>query len=117
MERAFNQCIKWKGKIKMLRTEGGHFWITFKNGYTISVFNGFGSHTENNFAFDKWRKIYEEKDPYEKHWESELVEIAIIYKPSGELVTKNILKSDDNVMTIGIDELVDMINLVRNLEG
>ena len=35
-----------------LRTEGGHFWLTFDNGYTLSCFNGFGSHTENNFAID-----------------------------------------------------------------
>ena len=40
-----------------LRTEGGHFWLTFDNGYTLSCFNGFGSHTENNFAIDKWKKI------------------------------------------------------------
>ena len=34
-----------------IRTEMGHFWITFENGYTLSVFNGYGSHTENHFAF------------------------------------------------------------------
>jgi len=99
----------------MLRTEGGHFWLTFKNGYTISVFNGFGSHTENNFAIDKQRKIEESRNPYENHWESNLVEIAILY--NGELVTQNHIESDDIVKTIDVEELVDVINMVRNLKG
>ncbi len=99
-----------------LKTEGGHFWITFENGYTLSVFNGFGSHTENNFAFDKWRKIYEDKDVYENSWNSELVEIAIIGK-SGGLITQNIIESDDSVKTVDINELVKIINTVNNLES
>lgn len=99
----------------MLRTEGGHFWLTFKNGYTISVFNGFGSHTENNFAIDKQRKIEESRNPYENHWESNLVEIAILY--NDELVTQNHIESDDSVKTIDVEELVDVINIVRNLKG
>lgn len=99
-----------------LKTEGGHFWITFENGYTLSVFNGFGSHTENNFAFDKWEKIYEDKDIYENSWDSELVEIAIIGK-SGGLVTQNIIESDDSVKTVDINELVKIINIVNNLES
>lgn len=99
-----------------LKTEGGHFWITFENGYTLSVFNGFGSHTENNFAFDKWKKIYEDKDIYENSWDSELVEIAIIGK-SGGLVTQNIIESDDSVKTVDINELVKIINIVNNLES
>ncbi len=33
----------------MLKTDKGHFWLTFKNGYTISVFNGFGSYSENHY--------------------------------------------------------------------
>ena len=99
----------------MIRTEGGHFWITFNNGYTLSVFNGYGSHTENNFAIDKQRKIEESRNPYENYWESKLVEIAILYE--GELVTQNIIKNDDSVKTIDLDELVELINLVKNLEG
>ena len=99
-----------------LKTEGGHFWITFENGYTLSVFNGYGSHTENNFAFDKWKKIYEDKDVYENRWDSELVEIAIIGK-SGGLITQDIIESDDSVKTVNIDELVKIINIVNNLES
>lgn len=33
----------------MIKTEKGHCWITFENGLTISIFNGFGSYTENHF--------------------------------------------------------------------
>ena len=100
-----------------LRTEGGHFWITFKNGYTLSCFNGFGSHTENNFSLDKWKKISDENAPYyENFWESELIEIAIL-NCEGDLITQDIIKSDDSVKTVDINELVEIINIVNNLES
>ena len=99
----------------MIRTEGGHFWITFDNGYTISCFNGFGSHTENHFAFEKYDKITKEKDINENHWESALIEIAILYDGLG-LVTKDIIDSDDSVKTVDVNELVEIINKVKNLE-
>lgn len=98
-----------------LRTEGGHFWITFENGYTLSVFNGYGSHTENNFAFDKWHRVYKSGNVYENYWESKLVEIAIINQ-EGDLITQDIIKSDDSVKTIDINELIEVINIVNNLE-
>ncbi len=98
-----------------IRTEGGHFWITFENGYTLSVFNGYGSHTENNFAFDKWHRVYENGNPFENYWESKLVEIVIINK-EGDLITQDIIESDDSVKTIDINELVEVINIVNNLE-
>ena len=99
-----------------IRTEGGHFWITFENGYTLSVFNGYGSHTENNFAFDKWKKIYYDKsNPYDNFWESKLAEIAIINK-EGDLITQDVIESDDSAKTIDINELVEVINIVNNLE-
>jgi hypothetical protein len=31
----------------MFEIRQGHFWITFDNGYTISVFNGAGSYSSN----------------------------------------------------------------------
>lgn len=99
-----------------LRTEGGHFWITFKNGYTLSVFNGYGSHTENNFAIDKWEKIYKKRsNPYDNYWESKLVEIAIL-NGTGNLVTQDIIESDDSVKTVDINELIEIINKVNNLK-
>lgn len=99
-----------------LRTEGGHFWLTFENGYTLSCFNGYGSHTENNFAFDRWRKIIEHGNVYENFWKSRLVEIAIINQ-EGDLITQDIIESDDSVKTVDISELVEIINIVNNLES
>ena len=98
-----------------LITEGGHFWLKFDNGYTLSCFNGYGSHTENHSAIEKWHKIYMgERNPYENRWESELIEIAILR--DGDLVTQNIIESDDSVKTIKANELVEIINIVNNLE-
>lgn len=100
----------------MIVTEGGHFWITFENGYTLSCFNGYGSYTENNTAIKKWRKIFMEKNPYENRWESKTVEIAILNK-QGELVTNDIINNGDNVLTVGVNELVKVINIVNKLKG
>lgn len=100
----------------MIVTEGGHFWITFDNGYTLSCFNGFGSYTENHTAIKKWRKIFMEKNLYENRWESKTIEIAILNK-QGELVTKDIINNDDNVLTVGVNELVKVINIVNKLKG
>lgn len=44
----------------MISTSYGHCWITFENGYTISIFNGFGSYSENHFnhkLFDKMQDL------------------------------------------------------------
>lgn len=99
----------------MIRTEGGHFWLTFENGYKLSCFNGYGSHTENNFALEKWCEIVGERNIYKNFWESELIEIAIIYH--GEFVTQDIIESEDDVKTIDLKELVNVINIVSNLKG
>jgi hypothetical protein len=100
----------------MIVTEGGHFWITFDNGYTLSCFNGFGSYTENHTAIKKWEKILTEKNLHENRWESKTIEIAILNK-QGELVTKDIINSGDNVLTVGVNELVKIINIVNKLKG
>lgn len=99
-----------------LRTEGGHFWITFENGYTLSAFNGYGSHTENNFAFEKGHRVYESGNIYENYWESKLVEIAILDK-NRNFITQDIIKSDYDVETVDINELIEVINIVNNLES
>ena len=97
-----------------IRTEMGHFWITFENGYTLSVFNGYGSHTENNFAFEKQKNIIGNKLIYEG-WESELIEVAILNQ-DGDLITQNIIESDDSVKTIDVNELIEIINKVNNIK-
>lgn len=95
-----------------LATEQGHFWIEFDNGYTLSVFNGYGSHTENNFNFDKYIKIIENKDTYAR-WESQMVEIAILNE-TGNLVTDSFIETDDSVKTVDLKELIEIINLLNN---
>ena len=97
-----------------VRTEMGHFCFLFENGYTLSVFNGYGSHTENNFAFQKWRNIIDNKLTYEG-WESELIEIAILNQ-QGDLITQNIIESDDSVKTVNVNELIEIINIVNNIK-
>ena len=97
----------------MFRTKGGHFWITFNNGYTISCFNGFGSYTENHFNYKKQAKIMNHE--IEDEWVSVQVEIAIIKEGLG-LVTQSILKeANDSVITVDVNELVKIINKVSKL--
>ena len=100
-----------------LITEGGHFWITFDNGYTVSCFNGYGSHTENYFAIEKWKNIFmnDKSKPYDNFWESEVVEIAILR--NNKLVTQDVIESDDSVKTVDMYELVDILNKVIALRG
>lgn len=66
----------------MIRTKSGHFWLTFENGYLVSVFNGFGSYSQNHFNMGVYKpvEIVESKD----------CEIAIIY--NNEFVTKKYVK-------------------------
>ena len=99
-----------------LRTEGGHFWITFKNGYVLSCFNGYGSHTENWDKLDKWSSIFmvDKPNPHNNFWESSLVEVAIL--KNSDLVIPPGLKWDDYVRTVDINELIEIINFVNNLE-
>lgn len=96
-----------------VRIEMGHFWITFKNGYTLSVFNGYGSHTENHFAIEKHQNILKSNSIFEG-WDSELMEIAI-FNEIGDFVTQDIIDSDDSVKTVDVNELVKIINIVNNL--
>ena len=97
----------------MIKTSAGHFWITFDNGYTLSLFNGFGSYTENHFKFEKQNEIMKHNEPDE--WESEQIEIAIIREDLG-FVTQDIIKeANDSVMTINTNELVEIINKVSKL--
>lgn len=101
---------------KKFRTEMGHFWIKFKNGYTLSIFNGFGSYTENHYNHQKQKEIMDKHLIYDG-WDSDTVEIAII-SPNGDLCTNDYLQCDDTVKGyVSVDELVDIINLVKNIKG
>lgn len=93
-----------------IKTESGHFWIEYDNGYTLSVFNGYGSHTENHFPdmtiIDALRQ---------KSWESETVEIAIFY--NGKMITDTYLGVDDSVATVDLPELLKIMYELLNKKG
>ena len=93
--------------------QSGHFWIEFDNGYTLSVFNGYGSHTDNYDKINEFMKIIEKRNIY-SIWKSQNVEIGIL--KAGTLVTDKILHYDDIVKTVDLKELIAIINLLNNLE-
>lgn len=93
-----------------LRTEAGHFWIRFDNGYEISVFNGYGSHTENHFG----NGASIEECLNKKFWESETAEIGIF--KDNALITDKFLNHDDLVKTVDLKELIQIINMLNNME-
>ncbi len=94
----------------MIQIACGHFWLTFKNGYTISVFNGFGSYSENQFNTNLRNKFkldcIDSKD----------CEIAVIY--NNEFVTNKFIDIDNDSVYgfVSSDELVDIIYKVKNID-
>lgn len=91
----------------MIQANKGHFRLTFENGYTISIINGFGSHSENHFnrnllSISNFDSI-----------DSQDCEIAVIYNE--KFVTKKFVECDDDVKGyVSADELADIIYRVRN---
>lgn len=84
----------------------GHKKIFFDNGYTISIYNGAGSYTENHFK----TKLFERKIIISK-----TCEIAII--KGSEFVTKEVLNYNNNVMGyVTKKELKQIIKKVRKLK-
>lgn len=94
----------------MIQTDKGHFWLTFENGYMVSIFNGFGSYSENHFKTD----LLKQTENY--IISSKNCEIAVIY--NGEFVTRNFVECDDSVKGyVSADELADIIYKVKKLKG
>ena len=96
-------------------TDKGHFWITFDNGYTLSIFNGFGSYSDNHYN-QKYHYPTSEKQMIEymnKRIESTNCEIAII-SPENNMITDDILQCGDCVKGyVDINELIEIINKVN----
>lgn len=103
-----------------LVTDKGHFWITFDNGYTLSVFNGYGSYSDNHYNNNYILYPTNDKETIKyvnQKVESSNCEIAII-NSNGDLITNDILEWDDTVKGyVDINELVEIINIVNNLKG
>ena len=102
----------------MIITDKGHFWFTFDNGYTLSVFNGYGSYSDNHFNRNYILYPTNEKETIKylnQRVESKDCEIAII-NSNGDLITHDILQCDDSVKGyINVNELIEIINIVKNL--
>ena len=105
---------------KKIITDKGHCWITFDNGYTLSIFNGFGSYSDNHYnnKYILYPTNEEEKIKYcNQRIESNNCEIAII-SPNGNFITDDILQCGDSVKGyVDINELIEIINKVNNLES
>lgn len=89
----------------MITTFTGHKWINFKNGYTLSIYNGFGSYSENHFNF----KVIDKPIIRTKN-----CEIAIFYKD--KYVTDSILQCGGSVKGyVDKEELKEIIKKVKEL--
>jgi hypothetical protein len=94
----------------MIATELGHCWIQFENGYIISIFNGYGSYSENHFNRKEWDKLRNPK-AFDR-CESKTCEIAIIRNDI--FCTSQFIESEGS--TIGYikpDELPDIMKKVK----
>lgn len=89
----------------MITTFRGHKWINFKNGYTLSIFNGFGSYSENHFNFEIRDKLI---------IRTKNCEVGISYK--NKLVTDSVLQCGDSVKGyVDKEELKEIIKKVKEL--
>lgn len=95
----------------MITTTRGHFWIEFDNGYKISVFNDWGSYSDNHFNTKLEKGFIENSN---EEISSSNCEVAIIYNNS--LV--NIFGWDDDVKGyVTPNELLEIMNKVSKLKG
>lgn len=92
----------------MIKTSSGRCQLTFKNGYTISFINGYGSYSENHFNQDL-------RESFEKNIEctSKDCEVAVLYDDM--FCTDSFIETDDSVKGyITSNELADLIYKVKN---
>lgn len=94
----------------MIQTDKGHFWLTFENGCMISVFNGFGSYSENHFRTDLLKNLEN------CNVNSKDCEIAIIHH--NMFITSSFVECSDSVKGyVSADELANIIYKVKNFKG
>lgn len=88
----------------MIITFRGHKWIKFKNGITLSIFNGFGGYGVNHYNWEARNKlIVISKD----------CEIAILR--NGFFITDSILNNGDEVKGyVNKKELKEIIKKIKN---
>lgn len=88
----------------MILTRPRNITLMFENGYELSISNGFGSYSDNQFA----QSLLEAKEVA-----SDKCEIAVL--KNNKFVTKKVLNtSDDVVGFVSSDELAEIIMRVKN---
>lgn len=91
----------------MIITFKGHKWIKFKNGITLSIFNGFGSYSVNHYNWEARNKLIVI---------SKTCEIAILR--NGFFITNDILNNGDEVKGhVNKKELKGIIKLIKKWRG
>lgn len=99
----------------MIKTRFGGFKITFENGYTISVVNGFGSYSENRFNTKLYEKMNNNNIKFFNICQTKDCEVAILY--NNEFCTDRFIETDSDVKGwITADELADLIIKIKNAE-
>ncbi len=95
----------------MISTRFGGFQIKFENGYTISIFNGYGSYSENHYNTKLCEKMANLN--FTDSCISKDCEIAVIYEDI--YCTDKFIETDDSVKGyISADELADLIKKVKD---
>ena len=89
------------------QTKFGRVRITFKNGYTVSFFNGSGSHTDNKFNYG-----LDESEADGKPCESSNIELAVLYRE--QFVTNLFTKTMDGSVVgwVNPEEAVEILEKV-----
>lgn len=88
----------------MIITFKGHRWIKFKNGITLSIFNGFGSYSVNHYNWKTRNKLIVI---------SKECEIAILR--NGFFITDSILNNGDEVKGyVNKKKLKEIIQKIKN---
>lgn len=96
----------------MITTQRGHFWLHFDNGYSISIFNDWGSYSNNRDNNELAKSFLEQKNVKVS---SVNCEIAILKDDEG-FVTREILNCEEDIKGyVDVNELVEIINKVKNL--
>lgn len=98
----------------MITTELGHFWITFENGYTLSIYNTFGSHSENHFNKEEFDKLTNPKI-YDR-CESKNCELAVLR--DGRFCTRQFIENcEDSVIGyVKPDEVAEIMIKVKEVK-
>lgn len=90
----------------MITTYKGHKHLHFKNECILSIYNGFGSYSENHFNYEVRDKLI---------IRTKKCEIAILR--NGYFITNNILKNGDDVKGyVDKKELKEIIKKVRKYD-